>query len=696
MASQYKKLRSTTAPLGTRPLPYKQKVAIYSRVSTNAQIGNESSRIQTDGMKNRLLSWGYAEADIIMIDMDEGISGRKGPDQRPGMKRVFELIQMGQIGAVATEHASRFFRDQKMIDANIFIDLCRQHDVRLIIGDKLYDVNHPVSGPDDIRIIRQKFEEAARYLEQQIYGTLLPARHAVGMRGEWDGRGVLPGFLVDMRQKLPDGRDNPNYRKPVPYEPEAEVIREWFRLLKRYKGNLTATWRHIRQYGPYLPDRSTAEIAVGFYLSAFQYKRDPDTGHILISRNALENLLTNITYVGGWRYSDRAVNLDNHEPIVELELFMAVFNLLSPVDFWGEPNPHYQPQRAWTRHHKAERTCPEPIYYGLIVSDDVPGKPQKQVVSGYEVTTKAYHYKLSKGHTEGTEWCIKCGQADAVIDGMLLERIQCTQMDETAFQEALASVERGDNRTVVRLQHDIQQEERLKRNLSASLGTLDEPELIRDVQARYQACSSRLASFRRQLEAAGAQVNQADNLETAPQVLETVIAHWNETEPEDRRDLMVELAQHIEITKTGRLTKRIIVHWKDGGQSAVDIRNKGRGHTWSEEELQQLKQMVEANADQVALLRAFPELSWHNIMHLYARHFNQNKRPKFYTGVKSYTNYTRWEDTQEYQNEQESQPPSSSSDGMNAGTQDQLRPFDWFDLTNPPVLNVLRAMAGSK
>lgn len=692
MAKRYKPLRKDQVPMGQRPLPLDKPVAVYSRVSTTAQIGNESSRIQKDGMKQRLQNWGYAEDKIIIIDMDEGISGQKGPDQRPGIKQVIQLIEAGSIGAVATEHASRFFRDQTMIAANTFIDLCRKRDVRLIVGDKLYDVNHPVSGLDDIRTLRKLLEDAATYLHEQIYKTLLPARHAVGMRGEYDGRGILPGFLVDMRTKLPDGSDNPNYRKYVLYEPEARVIREWFRLARKYKGNVSATWRHIRQHGPYLPDRRTAQIPMGFITNAFQYKSDPVTGHIVNSRTSLENLLTNITYYGGWRYSDRVVILDNHEPLVDRELFMAVFNMLSPVDFFGEPNPHYQPQRTWTRHDRTKRDCPRPVYYGLIYSDDVPEKPHKYVVSGYFVTTRAYHYTLTKSSMDGTLWCIKCQQADDQIDALLKERLRMTCLDTSAFAAALASVERGDNQEVERLKQDIAAEEAMKQRLELHLTTLSNVDLIRKAETQYEAACVRLMAFQQRLAEAQAQENQSADLETAPQVLKAVMDHWADTDPEDRRSLMLELAKYIEITRTGHLSKRIIIHWKDGSQSVADVRNRGRGKAWPEEDLQRLKAMIEANVDQVVLLRAFPELAWRNILDLYSWHFNNRKRPA-YTGLKPYPQHTRWEDTDEYRAEQAAESQPSSTRPMRDETRPTFYPLDWLELAQPQVLRRLRALA---
>ncbi len=38
------------------------------------------------------------------------------------------------------------------------------------------------------------------------------------------------GYMVDNGKYLPDGTENPNWRKFVPFEPYAEVVRQYFRV----------------------------------------------------------------------------------------------------------------------------------------------------------------------------------------------------------------------------------------------------------------------------------------------------------------------------------------------------------------------------------------------------------------------------------------------------------------------------------
>src|SRR5579863_10412403 len=90
-------------PLGANALPTNQPIAVYYRQSTDAQVGNVSTSIQTVDMVAYLKQRGWAEEYIIMIDMDAGVSGTTKIDERPGMRQLFSMITEGTIGAVACQ-----------------------------------------------------------------------------------------------------------------------------------------------------------------------------------------------------------------------------------------------------------------------------------------------------------------------------------------------------------------------------------------------------------------------------------------------------------------------------------------------------------------------------------------------------------------------------------------------------------------
>ena len=112
---------------------------------------------------------------IIMIDMDAGISGTKKIDERPGMSYLYDLIEENAIGLVASQDVDRFFRDVTQIQTNIFIDACRRNNVLVLTPTFVYDFAHPTQGRYHMQMFRDHAQRAADYLEYHINGRLTSA-----------------------------------------------------------------------------------------------------------------------------------------------------------------------------------------------------------------------------------------------------------------------------------------------------------------------------------------------------------------------------------------------------------------------------------------------------------------------------------------------------------------------------------------
>jgi len=126
MPKRYRKREEEKAdPYRTQPLPLHRPVAVYYRQSSEGQIGNINTTLQTVDMVEHLMKQGWVRDQIIMIDRDAGISGTKKITERPGMSYLHTLIENGEIGLVASQDVDRFFRDVTQIQTNIFIDTCR-------------------------------------------------------------------------------------------------------------------------------------------------------------------------------------------------------------------------------------------------------------------------------------------------------------------------------------------------------------------------------------------------------------------------------------------------------------------------------------------------------------------------------------------------------------------------------------------
>ena len=191
-------------PLATTEseLPTSRPIAVYYRQSTEGQIGNISTTIQTVDMVDYLEKRGWASDSILMIDMDGGISGAKKIDERPGMSHLFDLITERQIGAVACQDEDRLFRDVTQIQVNIFIEACRANDVIVLTPSMVYQFANPTLYAFHARQFRFKCEMAAEYLNTVIRGKLASAKRRMFQNGQWAGATVSVGYIIDDRRYL--------------------------------------------------------------------------------------------------------------------------------------------------------------------------------------------------------------------------------------------------------------------------------------------------------------------------------------------------------------------------------------------------------------------------------------------------------------------------------------------------------------
>src|SRR5579859_5658797 len=174
-------------PTGNTPLPTEEPIAVYYRQSTEGQVGNISTTIQTVDMVEYLKARGWAEDKVIMLDMDAGISGKTKIDERPGMKILFDLITRSKIKAVACQDEDRLFRDVTQIQVNIFIEACRAANVLVITPSMIYDFSNYLTCVFHARQFRFKSEMAAEYLTSVVMGKLNRAKQHLIFEGRWAG-----------------------------------------------------------------------------------------------------------------------------------------------------------------------------------------------------------------------------------------------------------------------------------------------------------------------------------------------------------------------------------------------------------------------------------------------------------------------------------------------------------------------------
>jgi hypothetical protein len=570
------------------------------------------------------------------------------------MSMLYEMIERGEIGLVAAHDVDRFFRDLTQIETNIFIDACR-NNVMVMSPRLIYDFAHPTQGKFFIQQFREESQRAADFLDYHIKGRLIKSRDYLTERGMWAGRMTVPGYMIDMREKLPSGERNPNYRKYVRFEPHAEVVVEIFKLFREFNGNHLRTWKYMEHHGPFFPEVTPDMIPEGFRLNLRLNYRSPYTGRLMPSWMGLKHILFQVAYIGHWVHQRAIIQWNNHEAIVPLDLFMFTFNRLSPTDFYGDPKPEYIPQRTFNR-HKEGRPVPPPTYSGLVFTVDLPQRPRARLATAWNHHSSSYAYVLQDYPYRSLVWSIKAYILDAIVDRLLLERLKATTIDDTVWSEVITNSEQDAHAEVRRLENWIRTTEQTKSNIIASLGVLTHPDMIARAQANYEAAEREVAALQRELADLKNHDKQTLAVSHARPVLEEVVRRWNEVESRERRSLFEAFAHSIHLTRVKRGTKFLRVLWRDRTETTEKI--VLFGHLWDKEDVRDLKEMVEANVDQAIIMQRFPDDQWGVIQQRYAYHCNNGRWLATYSGEKKYLRATRWIDTPEYQT---SQTPSSDN-----------------------------------
>jgi Resolvase, N terminal domain len=114
-------------------------VIIHKRVSTGKQVlTSTGSQFQQMDMRQRLMSLGWRDEQIIDEDRNLGHSGAYGQD-RVGWDAMIQQFFTGEFGAIAVPEQSQAARSS--IDNQRLIDACLLNDVLIITESGVWDVS---------------------------------------------------------------------------------------------------------------------------------------------------------------------------------------------------------------------------------------------------------------------------------------------------------------------------------------------------------------------------------------------------------------------------------------------------------------------------------------------------------------------------------------------------------------------------
>lgn len=606
---RYVKTSAPDTAAASHNLPTDKPIAVYYRQSTTGQVGNVSTAMQKEDLPALAVRMGWSPENVILIDTDEGMSGAKRIDERPGMTRLFGLVTEEQISTILVQDESRLFRDQTMIQPNIFIDACKTHQITVIADGITYQFHDPATGSMHMRIFRFKAEAAADFLQSQVI-KMQSARKRNLKAGKWVGGRVQLGYIIDPQMHF------------VVFEPIAQIIREWFRLfVEVYEGNLRATAIHIRDNGPQIPDLDSPEILDkvpnDHHLDRPTY-RCGEKRRGFLSENGLKQVLANPMYIGTFYVNGVGYTSNNHAPIVPNELFTAAFNYISDTQLNGTLNSHYKPHRV-NRNPIAEteRGVARPFFEGLIHSFNL-DNISIPVYASYTEDRHHYYYicvNLKAEHTVGRPvlWSREAALVDNLIVRMVRYKLLHTPIADILKDDSHTLEELTNRREQILKQRDIAHKK--AKTAAKNSAITDDPDLFIVLQNEFKGFRDEATRLDIIAENLAEEMVLHQQSKSIVEEIGYYADQWYELTSQQRRKAARFAVVRVDATvdTTGELS--LLIKWKDGTQDTVTI--PASSTAWLNSDWLALLAMLESGASQLEIMSRLFKYTWKTIRQRY-------------------------------------------------------------------------------
>ena len=213
----------------------RRKAVIYLRQSSARQVEiNTGSQLHQRSQIELARQYGWRDDRIEMLDDDLGLSGTSA-DQRPGWRRMLDLVSANLVGAIFVVDISRLARNT--LDLLNFITTCIRHDVLLIVGGRIMDPR------DSQDLFFSQITAAVAEYENRLRATRMQeARRNKARRGEIVSH--LPVGWVK-------GRDG-----AYDYDPETKDVISLVIQTFWQERSVRRTVRALNQNGIQLPSRA--------------------------------------------------------------------------------------------------------------------------------------------------------------------------------------------------------------------------------------------------------------------------------------------------------------------------------------------------------------------------------------------------------------------------------------------------------
>ncbi len=619
-------------------MPTHKKVAIQARQSRKRQAmyNKESYEYQTKVMYQRAIKLGWSDDDITMLIENKrknrkgeyvlvDASGTKRIDQRPTMQDLWGYIGSDEYGAVMTRAVDRLFRHINMIEPAQFAEHCKKHHVIILTEHQRFDFN---KRPEDTKRFLAEAQKGADYITEHI-AMMGRYRHEKSLRGEWDGRNIPVGFVLD-EERL-------HY---VICEEHAAVVRWIFRRYRELGGSFSELYKEIAAL-PYL-----FPYVAGVKLSRMTRG---ERGYTITPRG-LRDLLCNTAYIGWWLvydYAYKTVDLEDGstQRVLDKKTLRAKIErnhpaMVDDLDFWyayDTLNPEQQEGERHTRERfsKIGTIAAGALLEGIVTSLNGNRVYVNQMAEGpehaiYEIVAPTEHALYTR------KGAIYVKTVDTLFTDLLLAKLEEGKRLRNLFKQVGLENDADflEHLMVIKFMNAAQAAQQSTKEFDTKLKGYREEAASLEHTLHYGAAKlppETVVKFSEDLAKLHVSIGQLELKKKRAQVaaaeltkfaekLDDIPAVWKEMRVSMQQRFIKLVVESITLSKPSPnwmlldITWAYFNEWDESPRSLFYIwQKKGRGQSWNEEEKAILRQLY-PYADRASILAALPRRNWYAII----------------------------------------------------------------------------------
>ncbi|GEM_PF-4589798 len=263
------------------------------------------------------------------------------------------------------------------------------------------------------------------------------------------------------------------------------------------------------------------------------------------------------------------------------------------------------------------------MFAGYLFSDQLEDYNLRRFSTIWNYKNDNYNYIL-QDKLANTVFTIVDRYIDEPVSEMLRDRLLATSIDDEAWSQALQSNEQDGFSEHRRIQNEIKAAERNKQTILANLKSLANPELVQNLEASYEANQRDIERLEAELEMLEARGNKNEDLSQARPAIQLIVERWDDVPRKQKRSLFEAFAHRVIVRRDDRLHRHLVVQWRDGTETIHRFTWGQRSIKLTAEDKALLKKLVDENAPQIEIMRAFPQLKWRYIQKRYAYHFGKD------------------------------------------------------------------------